>query len=80
MDAEVMEDLIIYNKRERHWRMGFKDNEEGVDDEKMILHYKRWYIYMDEKRSLIKCGYSMEVSGFDRKKVIWGVVDNHVVD
>ena len=28
---------------------------------------------------LIKGGYSVEVSGSDRKKVLWEVVDDHVV-
>ena len=29
---------------------------------------------------LFKGGYYVEVSGYDGKKIIWEVVDNHVVD
>ena len=35
-------------------------------------------IYEQEK-ALIKGVYYVEVSGSEGKKVIWGVVDNHVV-
>ena len=50
-----------------------------MDDEKEIIHAKRWGVYMNNKRLLIKGRYSMEVSGSDGKKVVWEVVDNHVV-
>ena len=36
---------------ELHWRMVFKDNEGGVGDEKVIIHAKRWYFYMNKKKS-----------------------------
>ena len=35
---------------------------------------------MDEKKALIKGGCCVEVSGYDRKKVIWEVIDDHAVD
>ena len=38
------------------------------------------YVYMNNKTELIKGGYSVEVSGFDWKKVIWEVVEDHVVE
>ena len=35
---------------------------------------------MNEKRSLIKGGNSVVVSGSDGNNVLWGVVDNNVVE
>ena len=35
---------------------------------------------MNEKGKLIKGGYSVEVVTSDGKKVLWGVVDDHVVE
>ena len=37
------------NKRRRHWRMVFEDNDGGMDNKKAILHDKRWDVYMNEK-------------------------------
>ena len=34
---------------------------------------------MSNKQSLMKGGYSVEVSGSGGREVIWEVVDNHVV-
>ena len=75
MDYERLHDEI-----ERHWRVVFEDNEVGVGDEKSILHAKRWYVYIDNKRSLIKACYYVEVSYSDGKKVIWKVLDKRVVE
>ena len=44
-----MEDVKLDYERERHWRMVFEDNDGGVDYKKVLLHSKRWYIYMNEK-------------------------------
>ena len=60
--------------------MGFEENDVGVDYEKETIHAERWYVYMNNKTELIKGGYSAEVSGFDWKKVIWEVVEDHVVE
>ena len=46
---------------------------------KVFIHAKRWYVYMNEKGALVKGGNSVEVVGYDREKVIWEVVDDHVV-
>ena len=46
-DEEEMEDVIIDNKRERHWRIVFEDNGVGVGNRKAILHNKRWDVYMN---------------------------------
>ena len=56
-DEEEAEDVKLDNKRERHWRMMFKDDDGGVDDKKGILHIKRWDVYMNEKENIIKGGY-----------------------
>ena len=37
--------------------MGFEDNDGGVDDNKALLHSKRWNVYMNENENLIKGGY-----------------------
>ena len=37
------------------------------------------FIHMSSESSIIKGEYSVEVSCYDGKKVLWGVVDDHVV-
>ena len=51
--------------------MVFQENDGGVDDEKEIIHAKRWYVYIKEKKTLIKGLYSVKVSGYDSNKVLW---------
>ena len=75
-----MDAVNIDNKRERHWRNFSGDNEGGVDDKKALLHTKRWDLYLNKKKSLVKCKYSVEVVRHDKKKVLWGVVGDHVVE
>ena len=41
-----------------------------MDDDKSILHAKRWDFYMNNTLSVTKGGYSLEVSGSGGKKVI----------
>ena len=41
-DEEEMEDMILDNERDCHWRMVFEDTDGGVDD-------KRWDVYTNEK-------------------------------
>ena len=43
-----MEDLKLENDRGHPWRMVFEENDGGVDDKKLLLHSKRWYIYVNE--------------------------------
>ena len=69
-DEEDMEYLKLDNDRERHWRMVFEDNDEGVDDKKELLHAKRWDIYMNENEKIIKGEYLVEVFVYDGKKVL----------
>ena len=58
---EEMEEVRIDNKREIPWRMVFEGNNRGVDNNKYIMHAKRWDLYMDEIKYLIKGGYYVEV-------------------
>ena len=78
-DEEEKDDINIDDKRERHWRNVFEENEGGVD-EKALLHAKRWDLYLYEKDKLVKGKYLVEVVGHDNKKVIWEVVGYHVVE
>ena len=48
-DEEEMDDVNIDNERERHWRMVFEDNEGSVDDNKSLIHAKRWDLYVNER-------------------------------
>ena len=41
-DEEEMDDINLYNERERHWSMVFEDNDGGVDNAKTLLHANRW--------------------------------------
>ena len=79
-DEEDMDDINIDDKRERHWRMVFKDTYGGVDDAKALLHANRWDICVNEKEKIFKGGYLVEVVGHDKKKVLWELVDDHVVE
>ena len=65
-----MEDLKFGDERERHWRMVFDDNDGEVDDKTTLLYAKRWDVYVNKNKNIIKGRYSLEVVGYDRKKVI----------
>ena len=78
-DEEEMDDVNLDDERERHWRMMLEKNGGGVDNAKALLHAKRWDIDVNEKENLVKGGYSVEVVGHEKKKVLWEVVDNHVL-
>ena len=78
-DEEYIGDVVLDDERQRHWLIVFEENNVGVDGTKALLHAKKWDVYNSEKEALLKGGYSVEVSEKDRKKVIWEVVDNHVV-
>ena len=51
--------------------MVIEENEGGRDDEKYLIHIKRWQSYMSKKQSLIKSGHSVKVSGYYGVKVLW---------
>ena len=78
-DEEETDDVNINDKRERHWRNVFEDNEGSVDNKKALLHAKRLDLYVNEREQLAKGNYSVEFVGHDKKKVLWEVVDNHVI-
>ena len=44
-----MEYVKLDEEREHTSRMVFEDNDGGVDDEKSIIHEKRWDLYLNEK-------------------------------
>ena len=75
-----MDDGNLDNERERHWKMVFEDNDGRVDDAKALLHAKRWDIYANEKENLVKGGYLVDLVGHDKKKVLWEVVGDHVLE
>ena len=77
---EDMDDVNLDDEMERHWVMVFEDNAGGVDDEKTLLHAKRWDIYVNKRGKLVKGGYLVEVFIHDKKKFIWEVVDDHVIE
>ena len=79
-DEEDMYDVNLDNEMERHRRMVFEDNNGGVDNAKALLHSNRWDLYVNEKKNLVKGGYSVEVFSHDKKRVIWEVVADHVVE
>ena len=79
-DVEETNDVNIDDRRERHLRNIFEDNEGGVDDKKALQHAKRWYLYVNEKEQLVKGKYSVEVVGHNKKKLFWEVVDDHMVE
>ena len=51
-------------------------NESGRDYDKALLHTKMWDLYTRNKISLIKGGYSVEVSGYEGKKLVWEVIED----
>ena len=59
---------------------GFEKNIGEVDRKKDLIHAIRWDDYNLDKQALIKGGCYIEVSDKDGKKLIWYVVNDHVVD
>ena len=79
-DEEEISDVVLDDERERYWRMVFEDNNGGVYVTKALLHAKNWDVYNSEKDALVKGWYLVEVYEKYGKKVIWEVVDDHVVE
>ena len=75
-----MEYVNLENERERKWRLVFEENNGRVEDAKKFLHDNRWVVYMNEKENIIQGGYQVKFVGYDRNKVLWEAVTNHVVD
>ena len=69
-DEEDIEDVVLGDQRERHWRMVFEENNGGVGGTKSLLHDKKWCVYNSQKGVLVKCGYLVEVYDKDGKKLI----------
>ena len=62
-DEDEMDDVNIDDKKERHWRNVFEDNEGGVYNKKELLHAKRWDLYVNKKEQLVKGNYLVEIVG-----------------
>ena len=78
-DNEDTVDVVLDKERENHRRRVVDGaNEAGEIFDKALLHAERWGVYMREKLSLVKGGYSMEVSCSDGKKVVWEVIENPI--
>ena len=75
-----MDDVNLDDEGGCHWRILFEDNYQGVDDTKAFLHANMWDLYVNEMIKLVKGGYLVEVVVHDKKEVLWGVVDDHVVE
>ena len=58
LDEEDMEYVRLEDKGERHWGI-FQDNDGEMDNEKSIIHAKRWDVYTNNKKVLIKVGYTV---------------------
>ena len=54
---EEIEDVVLNDKKEGHWRMVFEDNNRVVDGMKALVHAKKWDVYNSEKEALVKGGY-----------------------
>ena len=72
--------MVLDDEREHHWRIVFEVENGGVDGKKALLHAKRWDFYNSDNEALVNGGYLIEVSNKDRLKVIWEVVDHHMVE
>ena len=46
-------------------------NKDGGYFDKYLLHTNRLHFHIKGKSSLIRSGYSVEVSGYDENNVIW---------
>ena len=46
-EEEDMEDVRIYDERERHWRMVLEENYGGVDNKKALIYAKMWDFYIN---------------------------------
>ena len=56
---EDMEEVVLDDERGSHWRTFSEENEGGRDYYKYLLHNNRWYVYISDKISSIKGGYSV---------------------
>ena len=41
-DEEEVEDVVLNDDRELHWRMVFEDSNGGVNGTKALLHARKW--------------------------------------
>ena len=79
-DKEEIKYVVLDDDIDLHWRMVFEDKNGRVEGKKVLLHENRWDVYNLDKEELMKDGYSVQINEKDRDKVIWEVVDDHVVE
>ena len=46
--------MALDDERERHWRMGFVDNNGGVDGTKALLYVRKSDVYNLQKEAVVK--------------------------
>ena len=68
--------MRLNKKRERHWRIVFKENKKGVKKKKLIIHGNMWNVYMNNKLLIVQGRYCVEFQCSYGKRVIWEVVYN----
>ena len=56
---EQMEEMVLDDERGIYWKIVFEENDGGRYYQKSLLHDNRWYVYIIDKISLIKDGYSV---------------------
>ena len=44
-DEEDIDDVVLNDEIEHHWRMFFEDNNEGVDGTNALIYAKKCYVY-----------------------------------
>ena len=79
-DEKQIKNVVLNDDREHHRSIFFEDNNRGVDGTKALLHAKKWYVYILLTDASVNGGYLVEVSDKYGKKLIWEVVDDHVVE
>ena len=72
--------MVLDDDIDHHWSMVFEYNNGWVDEKKELLHANMWDVYNSEKYELLKGGHLVEAAERDRKRGIWEVVDDHVVE
>ena len=70
--------MKLDDEMKRRWRIIFEENDGGVDDNKELIHAKRWDVCMNQRENIIKGGYLVEVVGYDGNKILWEVIEDHV--
>ena len=79
-DEEDIKDVVLGYDIYLHYHIVFKDNNGEADGKQYLLHEIRWDVHNSDKEALVKGGYQVEVYDKYGKKLIWEVVNDHVVE